>query len=164
MNRKFLSLLTVFTILLGTTTSAYAVTPMYKPLSEYGYTGVTDVDVELSDGVKQGVDNAVQEALKKYTLTTPKVAIAKQYSMFKNNVVYISWGKIDGATGYDIKITNSDGTTETYHYTYNLYYNMFKGKETKPVSVRVRAADDDGHLSYWSTSVEITSSTLFNIK
>lgn len=59
--KKILTLLTVLAIILGTTIPAYAVTPMYKPLSEYGYTGVPEIEVELSDDIKNAVKNEAQE-------------------------------------------------------------------------------------------------------
>lgn len=159
--KKFLTLLVAAVITLGTVVPTYAVTPAYKPLSEYGYTGVSDIEVELSDAVKQGVDNAVQEQLKKYSLGIPQITKAEQYSMLRNNVVYVQWNKVDDATGYDIQITKEDGTVDTYQSKYNF---ILIRDIVNPLSVKVRASDDDGHLSYWSISVDITNKTLFRIK
>ena len=46
--KVFVALLMVMTLTLGITSTAFACTPLYKPLSEYGYTGVPDVKVEFS--------------------------------------------------------------------------------------------------------------------
>ena len=57
MNKKvkvFVALLMVMTLTLGITTTAFSVTPKYKPLSEYGYTGVPDIDVKIPEEYQAG--------------------------------------------------------------------------------------------------------------
>lgn len=135
MKKKILVLLTVTAIMLGTSVPTYAVTSSYKPLSEYGYNGVPDININLDD------------MLKKYTLNIPQITKADEYSILRKKIIYIKWNKIDGATGYDIKITKEDDNVETYQSKYNfiLIVNV-----TNPLSVKVRAYDNDGHFSYWS--------------
>ena len=60
--KVFVALLMVMTLTLGVTTTAFAVTPKYKPLSEYGYTGVPDIDVKIPEEYQAGIDKAAEEA------------------------------------------------------------------------------------------------------
>lgn len=63
--RKILVTVIALAIVMCSVVPCFAITPPYKPLSEYGYNGVPEIKVELSDDIKAGVDVAVQEQLEK---------------------------------------------------------------------------------------------------
>lgn len=67
--KKLSTLLTVLTTILGTTVTTYAATPLYKPLSEYGYTGVPDIDKDdLSEDTNKMIENAVEIYFKEHPI------------------------------------------------------------------------------------------------
>lgn len=61
--KKKLAFVIVTTMLIGSTLTASAATLKYKPLSEYGYTGVPKITIKLSDSLKEAVNKAVKESL-----------------------------------------------------------------------------------------------------
>lgn len=63
--RKILVTVIALIIAICSTAPCFAITPPYKPLSEYGYNGVLEIKIELPDDMKAGVDAAVQEQLEK---------------------------------------------------------------------------------------------------
>ena len=63
--RKILVTVIALVIAICSTAPCFAITPPYKPLSEYGYNGVPEIKIELPDDMKAGVDAAVQEQLEK---------------------------------------------------------------------------------------------------
>lgn len=152
--------------------NAFACSPLYKPLSEYGYTGVPDVEVELSDEAKVSIGNAVQDYISKMVLDTPEIKRAtywhKNYFIRKSNLV-IAWKPVEDATSYKVEITKPDGTKRTYE-TINTYLVLSEGSDefitgcfehededrVKYATVRVRAYGDNETFSPWSDVAEIS--------
>lgn len=152
--------------------NAFACSPLYKPLSEYGYTGVPDVEVELSDEAKASINNAVQDYISKMVLDMPEINSAiywhKNYFIRKSNLV-IAWKPVEDATSYKVEITKPDGTKRTYE-TINTYLVLNEGSDefitgcfeqededrVKYATVRVRAYGDNETFSPWSDVAEIS--------
>ncbi len=151
--------------------NAFACSPLYKPLSEYGYTGVPDVEVELSDEAKASINNAVQDYISKMVLDMPEINSAiywhKNYFIRKSNLV-ITWKPVKDATSYKVEITKPDGTKRTYE-TINTYLVLSEGSDefitgcfkqededrVKYATVRVRAYGDNETFSPWSNWVNV---------
>lgn len=77
--KKIIVMSLATTMLLGSTLTAHAATPQYKPLSEYGYTGVPKITVKLPDSYQTGISNAVEDAVKDLDiklLNTPTITRA----------------------------------------------------------------------------------------
>ena len=152
--------------------NALACSPLYKPLSEYGYTGVPDVEVELSDEAKASINNAVQDYISKMVLDTPEIKSAtywhKNYFIRKSNLV-IAWKPVEDATSYKVEITKPDGTKRTYE-TINTYLVLSEGSDefitgcfkqenencVQYATVRVRAYGENETFSPWSDVAEIS--------
>lgn len=125
--KVFVALLMVMTFTLGIATTAFAVTPKYKPLSEYGYTGVPDVEVKIPEeyqaGIDKAVDEAVDEAVKslldkknvsdKYCdyqslMIKPELVLTKnEFNSNGERHIKINWKHISGADEYRIYIADN---------------------------------------------------------
>lgn len=167
---KLFAITMALTMMISTT--ALACSPLYKPLSEYGYTGVPDVEVELSDEAKVSIGNAVQDYISKMVLDMPEIKSAtywhKNYFIRKSNLV-IAWKPVEDATSYKVEITKPDGTKRTYE-TINTYLVLSEGSDkfitgcfkqededrVKYATVRVRAYGDNETFSPWSDVAEIS--------
>ena len=154
--------------------TALACSPLYKPLSEYGYNGVPDVEVELSDDAKASINNAVQDYISKMVLDTPEVNSAiywhKNYFIRKSNLV-ITWKPVEDATSYKVEITKPDGTKKEYE-TINTYLIVSEGADdfvtdcmkqenedgVQYSTVRVRAYGENETFSPWSNKVDVACS------
>lgn len=152
--------------------NAFACSPLYKPLSEYGYTGVPDVEVELSDEAKVSIGNAVQDYISKMVLDTPEIKSAtywhKNYFVRKSNLI-VTWKPVENATSYKVEITKPDGTKKEYE-AINTYLIMSEGADefitgcfkqedengVQYATVRVRAYGDNETFSPWSDVAEIS--------
>lgn len=152
--------------------NALACSPLYKPLSEYGYTGVPDVEVELSDEAKASIGNAVQDYISKMVLDMPEINSAtywhKNYFIRKSNLV-IAWKPVEDATSYKVEITKPDGTKKEYE-TINTYLILSEGSDefitgcfkqedengVQYATVRVRAYGENETFSPWSDVAEIS--------
>lgn len=157
--KVFVALLMVMTLTLGITITAFAVTPQYKPLSEYGYTGVPDIEVELSDDIKQAIDKSVSDFITKCKLDKPTITNATFWKFKMQNNEYASltvvWDKVEGATSYKVEINNNDGTSNTYETTYNIlsvnsYKDDFVKSITNESTIRIKAYGDNDTFSLWS--------------
>lgn len=125
--KVFVALLMVMTLTLGITTTAFAVTPQYKPLSEYGYTGVPDIDVKIPEeyqaGIDKAIDEAVDEAVKEFIgqenisdkdcdyqslMIKPELVLTKnEFNSNGERHIKISWKHISGADEYRIYIADN---------------------------------------------------------
>ena len=166
---KLFAITMALTMMISAT--ALACSPLYKPLSEYGYTGVPDVEVELSDDAKVSIGNAVQDYISKMVLDTPEIKSAtywhKNYFIRKSNLV-IAWKPVEDATSYKVEITKPDGTKRTYE-TINTYLVLSEGSDefitgcfeqededrVQYATVRVRAYGDNETFSPWSSWVNV---------
>lgn len=152
--------------------NALACSPLYKPLSEYGYTGVPDVEVELSDEAKVSIGNAVQDYISKMVLDTPEIKSATYWHtnyFIRNSNLVIAWKPVEDATSYKVEITKPDGTKRTYE-TINTYLVLSEGSDefitgcfeqededrVKYATVRVRAYGYNETFSPWSDVAEIS--------
>ena len=165
---KLFAITMALTMMISTT--ALACSPLYKPLSEYGYTGVPDVEVELSDEAKASINNAVQDYISKMVLDMPEVKSAeywhKYYFIRKPNLV-ITWKPVEDATSYKVEITKPDGTKKEYE-TINTYLILSEGADEfitgcfkqvdEYATVRVRAYGENETFSPWSNKVDVACS------
>lgn len=108
-------------ILLAVPTTTHAATPLYKPLSSYGYTGVPNISVTLPDEYKEGINQSVKDAMEENaneSLETPVITNAsyhhKTYYYGDFNQLKIEWDGVNDAASYEVKITKADGTTKIY--------------------------------------------------
>ncbi|MDY2813988.1 MAG: hypothetical protein SOU03_08590 [Dorea sp.] len=154
--------------------NAFACSPLYKPLSEYGYTGVPDVEVELSDEAKVSIGNAVQDYISKMVLDMPEVKSAeywhKNYFVRKSNLI-VTWAPVEDATSYKVEITKPDGAKKEYE-TINTYLILSEGADefitgcfkqdnesgVQHATVRVRAYGENETFSPWSNKVNVACS------
>lgn len=170
--KKFTKLFAITMILtMMISANAFACSPLYKPLSEYGYTGVPDVEVELSDEAKVSIGNAVQDYISKMVLDMPEVNSAiywhKNYFARKSNLI-VTWKPVEDATSYKVEITKPDGTKKEYE-TINTYLILSEGCDefitgcfkqegedrVQYATVRVRAYGDNETFSPWSNKVNV---------
>ena len=141
----------------------------YSMVVQAGFTPRYDVDmpeipniqVELSDEVKEVVNNAAQKQIEKMILDKPVIWNAECRTHDKYTSCIITWGKVEGATSYKVEITKADGTKETYNAKGNwLYansrYNKFIAEGMNGATVRVRAYGENETHSPWSDAVEIS--------
>lgn len=122
---------------------------------------IPDIKVELSDEVKEAVNNAAQKQIEKMILDKPVVWNAECRTHDKYTSCIITWGKVNGATSYKVEIAKSDGTKETYNakgnWIYeNSRYNKFIMEGMRGATVRVRAYGENETYSMWSDAVEIS--------
>ena len=121
---------------------------------------IPDIKVELSDEVKEAVNNAAQKQIEKMILDKPVVWGAECRTHTNYSFCTITWCKVEGATSYKVEFTKQDGTKETYntkgnwHYA-NSRYNKFIAEGMNGATVRVRAYGEDETYSMWSDVVDI---------
>ncbi|MGN1193820.1 MAG: hypothetical protein ACI4S0_14205 [Dorea sp.] len=166
---KLFAITMALTMMISTT--ALACSPLYKPLSEYGYEGVPDVEVELSDEAKVSIGNAVQDYISKMVLDMPEIKSAtywhKNYFVRKSNLI-VTWSPVEDATSYKVEITKPDGTKQTYE-TINTYLILSEGFDefitdcfkrdnengVQYATVRVRAYGENETFGPWSNRADI---------
>lgn len=121
--KVFVALLMVMTLTLGITSTAFACTPQYKPLSEYGYTGVPNVEVKIPEEYQAGIDKAVDEAVKEFLgqenvsdkygdyqslMIKPELVLTKnEFNSNGERHIKINWKHISGADEYRIYIADN---------------------------------------------------------
>lgn len=126
---------------------------------------VPDIEVELSDDLKDAVDQAAKKQLEKMVLDKPAVTSASYWQntqRFEYAVATVAWDKVEDATSYKIEITKPDGASKVYESKYNItsansYNDDFITADMDGATVRVRAFGDDETYSMWSETVEINS-------
>lgn len=122
---------------------------------------IPDIKVELSDEVKEAVNQAAQKQIEKMILDKPTMWYAECRTHDKYTSCIITWGKVEGATSYKVEIVKRDGTKETYNVKGNWFYansryNKFIMEGMNGATVRVRAFGEDETYSLWSDVVEIS--------
>ena len=122
---------------------------------------IPDIKVELSDEVKEAVNNAAQKQIEKMILDKPTIWHAEYRTHDKYTSCIITWGKVEGATSYKVEIAKADGTKETYNAKGNWFYansryNKFFAEGIDGATVRVRAYGENETYSMWSDVVEIS--------
>ena len=153
----------VSTIMALTLVMAYSMVVQagFTPKHNIDMPEIPDIKVELSDEVKEAVNNAAQKQIEKMILDKPVVWGAECRTHDKYTFCIITWGKVDGATSYKVEIVKQDGTKETYNVKGNwIYansrYNKFIAEGMNGATVRVRAFGEDETYSLWSDVVEIS--------
>ena len=132
----------------------------FTPRYEVDMPEIPDIHVELSDELKEAVNNAAQKQIEKMILDKPVVWGAECRTHTNYSFCTITWCKVEGATFYKVEITKPDGTKETYNAKGNwLYansrYNKFIAEGMNGATVRARAYGEDETYSPWSDAVEI---------
>lgn len=148
----------VLTLLL---TCSMTVQAGFTPRYDVDMPEIPEIHVELSDEMKEAVNQAAQKQIEKMILDKTVVCGAECRTHDKYASCIITWGKVEGATSYKVEITKPDGTKETYNAKGNwLYansrYNKFIAEGMNGATVRVRAYGDDETYSPWSDAVEIS--------
>lgn len=139
----------------------------FTPRYEVDMPEIPDIHVELSDEVKEAVNQAAQKQIEKMILDKPVVVNVtcwhcRYFYPYKNKLI-ISWEEVEGATSYKVEVTDASGT-RTKKVTNN-YLILAEGnddffpacmdtEELHP-TVRVRAYGEDETYSMWSDAVEI---------
>ena len=126
MNKKLKTLIAVVMTLVMTTgvaITSFASTPKYKPLSEYGYTGVPDINVTIPDEYSDGINKAIKDSIAengninisdicsdyKGMIKKPDVELVKnEFNSNGERHIKIKWNSISGADEYRIYISDND--------------------------------------------------------
>ena len=133
----------------------------FTPRYDVDMPEIPDIKVELSDEVKEAVNNAAQKQIEKMILDKPTIWHAECRTHDKYTSCIITRGKVEGATSYKVEIAKADGEKETYNVKGNwLYvnsrYNKFIEEGMNGATVRVRAFGEDETYSMWSDVTEIS--------
>ncbi|MGN8944791.1 hypothetical protein ACTNEF_06755 [Bariatricus sp. HCP28S3_E4] len=138
----------------------------FTPRYEVDMPEIPEVKAELSDEVKEAVNNAAQKQIEKMILDKPAIINAtcwhcRYFYPYKNKLI-ISWESVEGATSYKVEITDASGT-RTKEVTTN-YLILSEGSDFYPScmdtedvhpTVRVRAYGEDETYSMRSDVTEI---------
>ena len=162
--RNKLILALVLTLLLACSMTAQA---GFTPRYEVDMPDIPDIHVELSDEVKEAVNQAAQKHIEKMILDKPAIINAtcwhcRYFYPYINNLI-ISWESVEGATSYKVEITDATGTrTKEVASNYLILTegedDFFPGcmdtEDVRP-AVRVRAYGENETYSPWSDVVYI---------
>ena len=133
----------------------------FTPRYDVDMPEIPEIHVELSDELKESVNQAAQKQIEKMILEKPTIWHTECRTHDKYTFCIITWGKVESATSYKVEFTKQDGTKETYNAKGNwLYansrYNKFIEEGMNGATVRVRAFGEDETYSLWSDVVEIS--------
>lgn len=138
----------------------------FTPRYEVDMPEIPDIHVELSDELKEAVNQAAQKQIEKMILDKPAIINAtcwhcRYFYPYKNKLI-VSWESIEGATSYKVEITDASGTrTKEVAKNYLIltegsdFYPSCMDTEDVHPTVRVRAYGEDETYSPWSDAVEI---------
>lgn len=137
----------------------------FTPRYDVDMPDIPDIEVTLSDEMKEAVNQAVQKQIEKMVLEQPVITSASYWQStqrYEYAIATIAWDKVEDATSYKIEITKADGTSKTYESQYNIlsacnYNDEFVLPDLDGATVRVRAYGEDKTYSMWSDTVEINS-------
>ncbi|MGN0398815.1 MAG: hypothetical protein ACI4EO_01690, partial [Blautia sp.] len=119
--KKLMSLLCTLVLVVSCGMTVFAYTPKYKAPD---IPKVPDIEVELSDDMKDAVNKAVQKQLEKMILDKPDITFAgywqKETPYSTYSVLTVGWNKIEGATSYKVRVTKEDGNSITFESNYNV--------------------------------------------
>ena len=127
----------------------------FTPRYDVDMPEIPEIHVELSDELKEAVNNAVQKQIEKMILDKPVIWHAECRTHDKYTFCIITWGKVENATSYKVEINNNDGTSNTYETTYNIlsinsYKDDFVKSITNESTIRIKAYGDNDTFSLWS--------------
>ena len=139
----------------------------FTPKYDVDMPEIPDIHVELSDELKEAVNQAAQKQIEKMILDKPAIINAtcwhcRYFYPYINNLI-ISWESVEGATSYKVEVTDASGTrmkevTSNYLILTEGEDDFFPGcmdTEDAHPTVRIRAFGDDETCSMWSDTVEI---------
>ena len=160
--KKIISFLLCLVLAMCCTVNAFAYTPKYEAPA---IPKVPEIKVELSDSMKDAVNTAVKKQLEKMILAKPVITDASYYKSDSINsdyaVLAVSWGEVDGATSYKVKVTKTDGTSKTYDAKYRMlskcsFVDDFILDGMTNATIQVRAYGENETYGMWSDSQEVT--------
>lgn len=136
----------------------------FTPRYDVDMPEIPDIEVTLSDEMKEAVNQAAQKQIEKMVLEQPVITSASYWQStqrYEYAIATIAWDKVEDATSYKIEITKPDGTAKTYKSQYNIlsacnYNDEFVLPDLDGATVRVRAYGEDNTYSMWSDTVSIT--------
>lgn len=169
--KKVVSIMVAVVMILGISTTSYAVTPQYHSwVPKIDLSGIT-----LPDSVKNDINDMVDDWLDDHpikisVLSKPSVTEANyrhQKVFYDKARLQIRWNKVEGVEYYKIKVTKKDGTYKEYTTT-NTSLFVYSGSDNfitdcvRSGNVQVMAcSDSDGvYDSSWSASKTITCNSL----
>lgn len=154
----------VLTLLL---TYSMTVQAGFTPKYDIDMPDIPDIHVELSDEMKEAVNQAAQKQIEKMILDKPVIINAtcwhcRYFYPYKDKLI-IAWESVEGATSYKVEVTDASGTRAKEVAT--TYLILSEGEDeffpacmdtegTQP-TVRIRAFGEDETYSMWSDTVEI---------
>lgn len=131
----------------------------FTPRYEVDMPEIPEIHVELSDEVKEAVNQAAQKQIEKMILDKPVIWHAECRTHTNYSFCTITWCKVEGATSYKVEITKPDGTKKTYNTSGNwLAVHSYRDdfiSEMEGATARVRAYGEDETYSPWSDVAEI---------
>lgn len=158
MKKKCVTFILIMIMILACSINAYAITPKY----DIQMPTIPEIHVELSDEMKDAVDQAVQKQLEKMILDQPTVTLALHYKSRYSSGLFISWNEVTNATSYNVEIKLADGTSKIYNnvkyncLSLNSYNDEFVSSDITNATVRVKAYGENETYSLWSNEVNIT--------
>lgn len=154
--RNKLILALVLTLLFACSMTAQA---GFTPRYDVDMPEIPDIHVELSDEMKEAVNQAAQKQIENMILDKTAIWHAECRTHTNYSFCTITWCKVEDATSYKVEITKPDGTKKTYDTSGNwLAVNSYRDdfiSEMEGATARVRAYGEDETYSPWSDAVEI---------
>lgn len=148
--KKLVSIIMALTLAMALPMTAKAYTPMY----DVDMPEIPDIHVELSDQMKDAINQAVQKQLEKMVLSQPVITNAYHWKTRYSSGLYVTWNPVECATSHKVEITKADGTVLTYDARYNWIY-LYNVGNLDWATVRVKAYGEDETYSLWSEPAEI---------
>ena len=165
--KKLMSLLCTLVLIASCGMTAFAYTPIYKAPD---IPKVPDIEVELSDDMKDAVNKAIQKQLEKMILDRPDVAVAsywkKETIRGTYSVLAVGWNEIEGATSYKVRVTKEDGNSITFESNYNVLtkygtIDEFVADGMDGATVEVRAYGENKTYSMWSEKKTVSNGNVY---
>lgn len=149
--KKLLSTIMALTLTMALPMTAHAgFTPQY----DVDMPEIPDIHVELTDQMKDAVDQAVQQQIEKMTLDRPVITNAYHWQTRYSSGLYVAWNPVECATSHKVEVTKQDGAVLIYDARYNWIY-LYNTGDLNGATVRIRAYGEDETYSPWSEPVEI---------
>lgn len=139
----------------------------FTPKYDVDMPTIPEIHVELSDEMKEAVNQAAQKQLEKMILDKPVIVNAtcwhcRYFYPYKDKLI-IAWEEVEGATSYKVEVTDASGTRAKEVATNYLilaegnddFFPACMDTEDVHPTVRIRAFGEDETYSMWSDTVEI---------
>lgn len=157
--RKLAAIICALTLALSSAVPVSACTPPLKSPS----VEIPNINFEPDDALKEAINNAAKNWIKKCILGTPTVEYASYYKSqsryFNYAYVAVKWSEVENATSYKVRITKADGTWKEYDTTYTAFYStnytddFMDGMDG--ATVKVKAYGDNDTFGCWSDDANI---------